>query len=182
MKPTLFLLMGYPGSGKTYFSKHLSQTLHIPRLNSGISGQGIREFMYQDKLDGWPENNEQVYGALRYAANQILAVGHDVLFDASNSNVQDRGRLYDIASFNNARALIIWLDVPVETARRRAVSRDSAEETSKVPHTHFDKLVSRFQVPQDNEVYIKIDGTATFDIQLSSFKLQMQKITSELIS
>lgn len=175
MKPTLFMTIGYPGAGKSYFSKKLSNELGLVRLNSGISGRGIREFMYKDKMEGWPENNSTVYGALRYAAYEVLGSGHSVIFDASNSSEKDREKLYDLATSRDARAIIIWIRTSIEIARSRANSRDSKEEKPTVPISHFDKLAERFEAPSKSARFITIDGTIPFEGQLLSFNEQLNK-------
>jgi len=174
MKPTLFMTIGYPGSGKSYFSKNISKELGIVRLNSGISGHGIREFMYENKMEGWPENNSAVYGALRYAAYETLGAGHSVIFDASNSSTADRTKLHLLAQSQNANAVVVWLQTPIETSRSRAKLRDSDEKSKTVPESHFDKLVTRFERPRNDEKTIIIDGTIAFNEQLKSFKEQLK--------
>jgi predicted kinase len=79
----LFMLLGYPGSGKTYFSEQLAKDSGAIRLNADAMRvatlgtiEKAREFNDDTGLQ-----NSIVFGALDYAVLQILKSGNSVICD-----------------------------------------------------------------------------------------------------
>jgi uncharacterized protein len=77
-KPLLIATLGYPGSGKTYFSERLSKKKHFFHLNS----DRIRLAIF-DKPQYKPEEHRIVFRLMDSLAQDLLRQGVSVVYDAN---------------------------------------------------------------------------------------------------
>lgn len=154
-RPTLYLLIGYPGAGKTTVAKIIHEATGAVHLWSDIE---------RHKLFGHPthskEESDALYDALNRRTEELLAEGQSVIFDTNFNFRADRHKLRAIASRHNADTVVIWVRVPIAVAKERALS---AGITRNGYHTHmseqqFDSIVSKLEAPDEDETIIKIDG------------------------
>lgn len=175
MKPTLFLLLGYPGSGKSTFGKQLSVARGIVRFSS----DDIRDYMYGHSAAAHnPKNNPAVFGTIDYMAVQLLVSGQSVLYDANNNRRRDRTRRQKLAAEHGARAVVLWVQTPLEVAKAREAERAGDPNHLPIPSERYDQLVSALQEPGPNEATIVVDGLAPFAEQLRSFDEQLAALES----
>lgn len=139
-RPTLILLVGVPGSGKTTYAKKYIEakpnTLHL-------SSDTIRQELYGDEsIQG---NPAEVFSLMQKRAVESLNEGHDVLYDATNVTRKDRASIIGICpKFTKIEAHIIW--APIETCIERDAARDRT-----VGKAVIDKMLKRFQAPYYDE-------------------------------
>ena len=173
MKQHLFLMLGYPGAGKSYFARQLAEAIRAVRLN----GDGARHLMFdKEETQRNPANNPIVFGALDYAAQQILTAGYSVVIDASHNRKQDRIGKAQLGAAFGIRPILVWVQVPVDMARERQETRERLPDQPLVPPARFEQLVSNLQPPEALEPYIIVDGLAPFAEQLASFRRQLANI------
>lgn len=169
----LFLMIGFPGSGKSYFARQMAEAMGVVRLN----GDGARYFMYTDDATRHnPSNNPQVFGALNYAMIEILRAGKSVVIDASHNRYKDRDEKPALVAPFGAKVVLVWVQTPLEEAIQREASRDLTPEQIRVPRDAYEFLVNSLQPPRAGEAHIIIDGTGTFVKQLDSFKKQLRQL------
>jgi len=174
MRQTLFLLLGYPGSGKSTFSKQLSTVRDIIRVNS----DELRRYMYDDiEAIRNTKNNPAVFGALDYVTEQLLSAGKSVLYDANNNRRRDRIASQKLAAKYDADIIIIWVKTPLETAKQREGERALEKNYVRIPAERYKQLIERLQEPEASERVIVIDGLLPFAEQLQSFDAQLANIT-----
>lgn len=168
--PTLFLLLGYPGSGKSTFGKQVSTARGIVRFSS----DGLRDYMYGHSAAAHnPRNNPAVFGALDYVAAQLLAAGQSVLYDANNNRRRDRTRRQKRAAEYGARVVVLWVQTPLKVAKEREAERARDPNHLPIPPERYDRLASALQEPGSHEAVIAVDGLAPFSEQLRSFDEQL---------
>lgn len=80
MKPTLYLLVGIPGSGKSLYSRTLSAAIH--------SSDALREELFSDV--NCQEKNTELFIELHRRIKADLASGKDVVYDACSINKKRR--------------------------------------------------------------------------------------------
>ena len=163
--PTLFVTFGFPGSGKTYFSKRLAKDLGAFHLNS----DRLRSEIFPSKLYS-PEDNKTVFGVMDYIAEELLSRSMSVLYDANVTKRIFRKRLQKIAKKAEANYLVLWIQVPLELALKRV--RDRTKLTTE--------LQRKYEVPIDEETVLRLksqmedpvgeaniilDGTKTYKSQ-----------------
>lgn len=165
-KPTLFMLYGLPGSGKTHFARQLAETLHAAH----VQGDRIRYELFETPRNDKQEN-DIVNHLMEYMTEEFLNAGVSVIYDANAMRVNQRRTLRGIARQASAQPLLIWLQTDVETAFARTNQRDRRRSDDKfaAPYDRaaFDNYLSHMQNPQ-NEEYLVISGKHTFNTQRSS--------------
>lgn len=156
MQPTLYLLVGYPGAGKTFVAKI------ITAYTGGVHLWADRERhnMFAEPSHSQAEN-KQLYDHLNTLTGQLLSEGKTVIFDANFNFYADREHLRQIASDNHAHCQVVWVTTPLAIARQRAVYdrqlRNGYEFT--LPGEAFDRMSTRLEPPTEAEQPIKLDGT-----------------------
>lgn len=183
MKPNyLFMLLGYPGSGKTYFSERLATKIGAVRVNADAMRvaafgtiEAAKAFDAKTKL-----LNPIVFGVLDYTAGQVLKSGNSVICDYQHTRRSARDTKYTIAKENGAIPVVIWVQAPRNLAVRRGSERDESLDHRKHSVEKMEALVERtssaLETPGDDERVIRIDGTVPFEEQYSSFMRQLEKL------
>ncbi|HSW85822.1 MAG TPA: AAA family ATPase [Candidatus Saccharimonadales bacterium] len=155
-KPKLYLLIGYPGAGKTTVSKYIAEYFRA----SHIWADHERQLKF-----GHPthSNDESIklYEDLNHRVEKLLSQGKSVVFDTNFNFFADRQKLREIAERYGAKSIILWVTLAKELAKSRAV--DIHDSRNGYPYAmtdqQFESIVSKLQPPRDNEKFIKIDGT-----------------------
>lgn len=154
-KPTLYLMVGYPGAGKTTVSQTLADATGAKHLWADLE----RHKLFPNPTHSTQESN-QLYERLNAAADYLLAQGKDVIFDTNFNFYADREKLREIARARGADTRVLWITTPVETARRRAVGTHMQRNgyMMSMSEEQFDAIVSKLESPRKNEKPIKIDN------------------------
>lgn len=174
-KPLLILLYGYPGAGKTYFARQLTE--HLRAVH--IQGDRIRSELFEEpRYD--KQENEIVTHLVDYMAEQFLEVGVSVIYDVNAMRLSQRRLLRDMARKAKAVPLLIWLQIDVESTFTRVAERDRRHSDDKyamhLDRTTFDSLVSHMQNPAREEDYIVISGKHTYKTQRSSVMKKLREL------
>jgi uncharacterized protein len=186
-QPLLVMLLGVPGSGKTYFSQQLAERLHGVRLNSDamrLSIFGSLEAM--DKLYNSADRrqlNAYTFGALDYVADQLLAAGIDVIYDAIHAKHADRQKQEAAAKKHGALPILLRITVPRNVAVRRVVERPAAGDSRQFTPQKAEEVIRHFEEttepPSIGEIVIDINGEQPFEEQLQSFQAQLKTLLSQ---
>lgn len=139
-RPTLILLVGPPGAGKTtYAEKYISAHRNTVHLSS----DKIRKELWGDEAT--QGDNGEVFYRMQTRAIDDLNFGYDVIYDATNMTRKDRaGIISACPKFARIEAHIIW--APIETC----IERD-AERKRTVGKEVIDRMIKRFQAPYYDE-------------------------------
>jgi predicted kinase len=175
MKPMFFLLLGYPGSGKSTFARQLSARMGYIRVNS----DELRDYMYGHRAEVHdPKNNPAVFGALDYMAAQLLAVGHSVVYDANNNRHRDRIKHQKLAAQYGAETVVLWVKAPLEVARQRELQRQQNPDHLAIPADLYERIAGALEEPLPTEKAIMVDGQDAFSDQLQAFTTQLAGLGS----
>lgn len=137
VRPSLIMLVGIPGSGKTTYAKTMAQKLNALHVTS----DGIRQELRPN--DNWyhPEDNGKVYEIMFKRTLDALATGQTVLYDATNMSRKDRASiLRQCPKYVKIECHIIW--TPIEVC----IERDAARE-HPVGEDVIYKMLRRFEAP-----------------------------------
>lgn len=165
--PTLVMLYGYPGSGKSFFARQLCEDLQAAH----VQGERIRyELFDQPRYD--KQENEIISHLMDYMAEEFLKAGVSVVYDTNAMRISQRRELREMARKTRAKSLLIWLQIDVESALARISRRDHrrADDKYSVPldRKSFESLASGMQNPETTEDYFVISGKHTYQTQRSS--------------
>jgi predicted kinase len=160
------MLYGYPGSGKTHFSRQLADSLGAAH----VQGNRIRYELFESpRYD--KQENEVVAHLMEYMTEEFLHAGVSVIFDTNAIRMSQRRILREVARKAKAEPILVWLQIDQESAFSRIAKRDRRriddKYTTSMDRTSFDSFIGGMQNPK-NEEYIVISGKHTFNTQRSA--------------
>ena len=133
-RPTLILLVGVPGSGKTTYAKKYIET--NPNTVHLASDRIRAELWGDETIQG---DNSQVFTLMQSRTIEALNNGQSVIYDCTNITRKERACIIGICPrFVKIEAHIVW--TPIEVC----IERDAARERT-VGKEVIDRMLKRFQ-------------------------------------
>lgn len=166
-KPVLIMMYGFPGAGKTYFARQLSDSLQAVHVSEDrIRGELFEKPRY-DK-----EENEVVQHLTHYMAEEFLNAGVSVIYDANLVRSQQRRQLRDLAKRAHVKPILLWFQVDHDTAFARIMKRDKRRADDKharpFDRSGFDAYITSMQNPGRDEDFVVLSGKHSFLMQRST--------------
>lgn len=163
--PILFATLGFPGSGKTFFSEQFSKEIGAVHLNS----DKLRLEMFANPVYT-PAEHQQVFENMDKICRDLIAKGKSVIYDANNNRRNKREVLMNIAKEYGARYFLLYFKTSIETAIQRNRQRGGATSEQKKMYRNIDESVihrmnKNIEPPDKNEQSIELDGTGTYEEQ-----------------
>jgi predicted kinase len=122
--PSLIILSGLPGTGKTTFALALAALVRFKHIESDAIR---RELVSTPRYT--PGESARVFAEVERQAAEALASGEHALVDATNLAPRDRRRFFALAARTGAPVIAIRLTAPDATIRQRlAPGRTGASE------------------------------------------------------
>ena len=132
-KPTLMLMHGLAGSGKSWLAQQLLERLGALRIRSDVERKrlfGLSALTRSDCAvgDGIYDTaaTKATYDRLVESASHILAAGYPVLVDAANLQAWQRAAFRDLAAARKVPFVILACTAPEALLQARLVSRQAA--------------------------------------------------------
>lgn len=154
-RPILYLMLGYPGAGKTTVAEKITKITGAVHLNS----DWFRLHMYKKPTFSQAEH-DSLYGNLDYLCELILSTGKSVVYDANLNRYVHRQEKYDIAEKTDAEAKLIHVQTDEATARQRATV-EADKNPNHRPYGNmdlkiFNRLASEIEPPKASEPAINM--------------------------
>lgn len=173
MSAVLFYTVGLPGAGKTTFAAGLSCWLGVEHLRGDKIGLELFRFPTYSS-----QERQMVYAEMNRRAVENLRAGKHVLYDAAVNTRTQRLQLSALAQQYGAQPVGVWVQVPLELAKKRAGAlRDSglAGPVARIIPPHiFDQYAAAFEAPDDGEQIVLITGNACFALQYRRLQRQLR--------
>ena len=155
-KPVLYLMLGYPGAGKTTAAEIISSLTGAVRLSS----DAIRLQLFRQPNFSEAEHHA-LYDAIDNKTEKLLGAGISVIYDANLNRRIHRQEKYDICKRANATPILVWVQTPRAMAKQRATKQ--ATHDPKRPYGNmtvqvFERLVSQIEQPDDDEPTLSLKG------------------------
>ena len=170
----LIITNGLSGSGKTWLSQQLLESLDAIRVRSDIerkrlhglapgerSGSGIDSGIYT------ADANQRTYARLAKLALAILRAGHTVIVDAAFLKHSQRDQLRTVAKEMHVPFVILDIEAPENTLRERLRLRDRQQhEVSEAGLAVLQhQLATREPLADDEQRHaLTLDGSASISI------------------
>ncbi len=143
VKPFLIVMSGLPGTGKSYFSRRLSERLPCARLES----DELRKLLFPRPTYTMDES-QRLFSALHRLTEELLQKNIPVLLDATNLIERHREQLYHIAEKIGAKLVLVRVEAPPEVVRERLQTRmaiPQREDSSEADFSVYQRMRRRVQ-------------------------------------
>lgn len=151
-KPTVLLLVGLSGSGKSYFGRKFAEMFQLPYVALEDIAPYARDAQSAQRL---------YIGQIR----QLMTLGAPLVVDGPSLTRADRNRLRGYFREHGYETTIVWVQVSETMARDRAARRRSPSLYGRLDDAEYDAHVRRFTPPAAPEDFIAISGMHTYAAQ-----------------
>jgi predicted kinase len=168
------MLYGFPGAGKTYFARQLTEHLQVAHVHGDRIRGELFETPRYDK-----EENEVITQLMDYMTGEFLNAGLSVIYDVNAVRGNQRRVLRETARKHHVQPVLVWLQIDADSAYARTQTRDRRRSDDKFAgpsdRATFERQAGSMQNPQ-NEDYIVISGKHTFGTQLSALMKRLREL------
>jgi predicted kinase len=158
--PHLVVMVGIPGSGKSFFADHFASTFGAPI----VSSRTIRTTLVQTPTFSVSEQ-AAVRRVSHYMLDEILKTGQTFVYDSISDARTDRQEIVRKAKAAGYNVLFVWVQTDSVTARFRA-TKPSKDKVGFLTDGQFTHFMKHFTVPAAQEKPIVISGKHTYASQL----------------
>jgi predicted kinase len=149
--PRLIIMVGIPGSGKTFFGEHFAATFSAPFISE-------HDLSEQSGID---EEAAHIVG--QTLLHELLKTQRTIVFDGASAARTERQELAKLARDAGYAPLFVWAQTESTTAKARAQKRSHHGGLSD---HQFDTLIKHFSAPHVTELAVVISGKHTYPSQL----------------
>jgi aminoglycoside phosphotransferase family enzyme/predicted kinase len=182
-KPRLVVLMGLPGTGKTFVGRSLADRIDaFQLLSDSVRKQLLGIPVSQRKSDGYGEGiykgniGNKTYDEMLKRAAAMLAAGHSVILDATFLHEDWRERARAVADKLGLPTLFVFVDCPERTVaarlRRRAVEYSFSDADILV----YRAMKSGFRLPKAGRDLVRIDTSRPLRQSLAKIERALLRI------
>ena len=150
----VYLICGFIGAGKTTFAKKLEVETGAVRVTK--DEWSIRLIGNDPTIDGYAEWDQKIIGLSRDFAFYLVEKGIDVIMDEGFWAKEEREELKRRIHAIGAKAVMYYVDTPIETIRERVVGRNNnlTKDSFKISREMLDNYLMHWQSPSEDEDYI----------------------------
>lgn len=173
-KPLLVLLYGFPGAGKTYFARQLSENM----ASALVHGDRIRYELFEDPRYDRQEN-AIVTQLMQYMTEEFLSAGINVIYDTNSMRKSQRANLREMARKKGAKTVTVWFQMDPDTAFDRTQKRDKRKMDDKYAMSYtremFKRYIAHMQAPE-LEDYVVVSGKHVYPSQQTAFFKKLMEL------
>ncbi|HEY5600841.1 MAG TPA: AAA family ATPase, partial [Patescibacteria group bacterium] len=163
-KPVCIILIGLPGSGKTFISKKLTERLPLVYLSEEL----VQAFLVPNKTF-FDRGEEAVLELIYTTIDKLLHTKYSVIFDANLKKLENRMAIKSIVDKARSQIITLYLNCPENIAFDRLKQKnleilrgDSREFVMETDYFYFEK--------NNLEKPIKSEQAYLFDTENSTLR------------
>ena len=145
-RPHAIMMVGIPGSGKSFFARQFSDMFHTPYLD-------IAEIL------GYIGDDAKTEKVVLYLLNEITKTEQTFLFEGNSASRTSRTEFAKWARTKGYQPLFVWVQTDQATSKSRAV------KARTLTRDQFDSQVQLFSPPHPDEKAIVLSGRHTYATQ-----------------
>lgn len=147
--PTLYVMIGPAGSGKSTFKKQILWACSVTPDN-------IRKEMFGD--ESCQLEPEKVFEKAYIAMENLLCDGWDVVFDATNTTEFARKKLLERVSGIDHKNVAIYMNTPLEECKRRNALRKRKVPDEVIDRQYMQMIRDAASIPVQFDEIIVVEG------------------------
>lgn len=144
--PHLIVVVGLPGTGKTFFAKQFAHTFNAPYVDYEYYQNLVKDERLGDVV------------ATEVIA-QLFITGQTIVVEGRGETRQDRVLLLNMAASKGYEVLYVWVQTEPQTAKQRALKASGRTQQD------FNHRVETFAPLARNEPHLVISGKHTYPSQ-----------------
>jgi predicted kinase len=144
-KPHLIVMVGIPGSGKSFFAEKFAATFGAP-------------YVCQQKLADLVQGN--INAAMELQLDELLKTNQSIIYDGATDTRTERSELAKKARQAGYTILYVWIQTDQATAKARYMQTHKS-----APSEDYIKAVKRFTPPNAVEKPLVLSGKHTYATQ-----------------
>ena len=121
--PVMVVISGLPGTGKSHFSRKLTERVPLAVLES----DALRKRLVAAPTHSASESSG-LFRLIHALIEELLDHGVPVILDATNLVEAHRRRLYTIADQRDVKLVLVRVEAPPEVVRERLADRNRQEQ------------------------------------------------------
>lgn len=147
---TLFILCGFPYSGKSYVARQVLE--HADAVFVSIDDI-FHARCFDWNTDTLPNNDEwqNIFDESYEMSKSVLQEGKNVLYDSTNQTRASRDTLREVARSVGSEAMVIYIQCSPETVWRRWEENQKNPNRSVVSKNLVQMTIDQFEVPTEDE-------------------------------
>jgi len=170
-RPTIWVVMGLPASGKSSLGEEMAEKLSAKLLQSDlirkqIAGHRILEGAIASYDSGVYQSSmrQRVYAEMLSLAHERLKQGRSVLLDATFSRQRWRDEARQLAGDLDTNLVFLECTCPEETIRERMGKREGQSGLSDARLRHLPQMIRDYEPPIEMEAtqYVPVNTSLAF--------------------
>jgi predicted kinase len=169
-KPHLIIVVGIPGSGKSFFADKFAETFHAPIVSRG-------------RIEGRLEHDFDAVEAIAHdQLNELVKTQQSIIVDGLADNRTARAELAKSARAAGYSCLIVWVQTDTATAKSRSSRKNTDTGNRHLTGADYDRAASQFIPPIAIERPVVISGKHTYATQAKVILKKLSEPRSAAIS
>lgn len=158
-KPHVIVMVGIPGSGKSYFAERFAETFNAPL----ISFERLRNELFNKPT--YSDDEKAIIGRVcDYMLGELYKTHRTFIYEGPADSRTERQAIARLARTTGYEALFVWVQTESSTARSRV--KKAVKGKTTISPAQFDSALKRFSAPHATEKAIVISGKHTYASQL----------------
>ncbi|MGK2896180.1 MAG: AAA family ATPase [Candidatus Saccharimonadales bacterium] len=155
-QPHAIVMLGIPGSGKTFFAEKFASTFGAPLINI-------------DEILPLASSEKAAYALAEHQITELLKTNHSIVIEIDTATRQSRTYLSQKFKKSGYKTLFIWVQTDIDTAMART------NKQKDIPFETYRSHIERFTPPVAGENVLVISGKHTYASQV---RVVLKKLSS----
>ena len=159
--PHVIVMVGIPGSGKSFFAEQFARTFGAPYL----SFNRLRSELFNEPTYGVREQ-EIIQRIGSYQFDELIKTKHTIVLETATDARTERFEIAKKARKAGYELLFVWVQTDPSTAKSRATKPIKDKKTMTADQ--YEATLKRFTPPNASEKALVISGKHTYASQLKN--------------
>lgn len=154
-QPHAIIMVGIPGSGKTYFAEKFSETFNTPYVSLHEIARVLGS------------NEKAVISSLADGQiDQLLKTRYSIVIEGGTDSRVERTELTKRLTRAGYQPLMVWVQTDTPTAKARAAKAGTTQTNRILSRDEHDSLVRHFTPPHVKDKSVVVSGKHTYASQV----------------